>query len=308
MIQQVDLGNELHLVQDPSKLQAYITCERMYFFEYIMNLDIEGANHNLVFGKAFHKAKDVLLSKGYSPQSVASAYEAFLEEYRKTYSDDTDLDWKGKNPSNVELALNEYVVEYCEDKFDCLHTEIGITVPIGNSRTIYGNMDSILQDDRGIFSLETKTAGAVWSYLADQFMMKFQVDTYTHFLYSYFEPKDVYGVIMDVCVFKKENDHLRIPCIKSINRIECWLWEANTVFDRLEKDFEALSKQTTDQLFMTAFMRRVESCVQYNRICPYFELCHAWNNPLQHIGTIPAGFVLKEWDPRRTGNKVELKV
>lgn len=303
---QIDLGDKLHSVQDPTKLQCYMKCPRMYFLKYIMLIQKEGKVHNLEFGKAFHKAKDVLFTLGYSADSVEKAYQAFLEDYRKSYSDATDLDFKGKNPANVDLALLSYVDEYKEDKFEVLHTEIGIAVPISDTRTIYGNMDSVMKGPRGILSLETKTAAQMWTYAADNFMMSFQIDTYSHFLYSYYYPENnIYGVVVDISVFRKSGvEHVRIPCIKTIDRLESWLWQANEVFDDLEEDYERLGRVKKEDIIMKAFPRRPVSCVQYNRICPYMDLCHAWNNPLQHTGETPLGFEFKTWDPRDIGNKV----
>jgi len=303
----LNLSEEVYKIQDATKIQKYMTCERLYFLEFIMNIRPEGENHNLIFGQAFHKGKDILFIKGYSLESCKLAYQAFIEHYRKVYSPDTDMDFRGKTPLGAETAFLTYVNQYKDDDFTVLYTEIGIAVPIGKGRTLYGNMDSIMKGSRGIFSLETKTSGATWSYLQDQFMMKFQIDVYTHFLYSFFDPKEVYGVIVDVTVLKKEPEHIRVHCVKSIDHLEEWLYDANYWFDCIEKDFDHLSHESESDKSMHSFIRRTESCIQYNRMCPYFDLCHAWHNPLQKIGTIPMGYKIEKWDPRHTGNKVELK-
>ncbi|KKN73979.1 hypothetical protein LCGC14_0395450 [marine sediment metagenome] len=307
---------EQHHIQDSTKLQKYLTCERQYFFEYVLGFRPERPIHNLVFGSSWHKAKDVLFSEGYSIKSIDKAYQAFLLEYRVDFSEDTDDDYKGKFPANAERALVEYVKQYAEyDDFKVLHTEIAITVPIGRNRVIYGKMDAIMQDNRGYFSLETKTAGAVWSYTQEQWLMKFQIDAYTHFLYCYFDPKDVYGVIVDTTIFKKQdkagrsqNEHVRIPVPKTPERLETWLWEANTIFSRLEEDFDKMNDGKESDIYMKCFPRRTESCIQYNRICPMHDFCHAWNNPLSRVGEVPMGYKVEHWDPRKKDVKVKLNV
>lgn len=308
---------ETHHVQDSTKLQCYMTCERKYFFEYVLGLRPERPIHNLVFGSSWHKAKEVLFSQGYSIESIDKAYEAFLLEYRKDFSEDTDDDYKGKFPANVERALMEYVKQYAaQDDFKVLHTEIAITVPISKNRVIYGKMDTIIGEYlQQIASLETKTAGALWSYTQEQWLMKFQIDAYTHFLYCYYDPKDVYGVIVDTTVFKKQdrkgvsqNSHIRIPVPKSPERLETWLWEANTIFNRLEDDFDRMNDGKESDIYMKCFPRRTESCIQYNKICPMHDFCHAWNNPLSRIGEIPMGYKVDHWDPRRGDVKVKLDI
>ncbi len=308
---------EQHHIQDPTKLQKYLVCERQYFFEFVLGLRKERPEHNLVFGSSWHKAKDVIFAEGYSMESINRGYEAFLLEYRKDFSEDPDDDYKGKFPANAERALMEYVKQYAEsDDFKVLHTEIAITVPIGRNRVVYGKMDSIVSEYlQKIASLETKTAGAMWSYAQDQWLMKFQIDAYTHFLYCYYDPKDVYGVIVDTSVFLKQdkngnskNSHYRVPVPKSPERLETWLWEANTIFDNLENDFSRMNDCKADAIYMKAFPRRTESCIQYNRICPMHDFCHAWNNPLSRIGEIPMGYKVEHWDPRKKDVKVELTV
>lgn len=299
---------ELHNVQDSTKLQCYLTCERLYFFTHILGFRPERPIHNLVFGSSYHKAKDVIFSEGYSLESIYKGYRAFLLEYRKDFSEDTDDDFSGKFPANVEKALLEYVKQYAEyDDFEVLHTEIAITVPIAGNRVIYGKMDAIMKDSRGYFSMETKTAGAMWSYTQEQWLMKFQIDAYSHFLYCYFNPKDVYGVIVDTTVFRKGgNEHIRIPVPKSPERLETWLWEANTIFDDLERDFDRMNDGKESDIYMRAFRRRTESCIQYNRICPMHDFCHAWNNPISRLDQIPMGYKVEHWDPRRGDIKVKL--
>ncbi len=306
---------EQHNVQDSTKLQTYMKCHRQYFFEYVLGYTSEYPVHNLVFGSSWHKAKEVLLLSGYSADAVELAMQEFLKEYRKDFSEATDLDYKSKNPGNAELALLQYCKEFQRDEFEVKHTEIGITVLIGYSekykqdRTLYGKMDSICHDYRGLFSLEHKTAGAAWSYTMDNWNIKFQTSAYLHFMMSYYPPDEVYGIIIDETIFRKENENNRIVVEKSLPFMESWLYEANKVYEELEDDFYALHNLTSDKdVVMKAFRRNTESCVQYNRICPMYEACVSWNNPLQHLDTMPAGYKVQHWDPRREDIKVKLEV
>ena len=306
-------SHETHNVQDATKIQTYMTCPRLYFYQYILGFRKEEPIHALEFGRAWHEAKDVLFTDGYSIARIEKAYEAFLNSYRKTYGEQTDMDFHPKSPGNAQLALMEYVKEYAElDSFTVLYTEIGISVPIGSDRSLYGKMDSIVKDDvklGKIVSYEHKTAGALWKWWADSWMMKFQIATYTHFLFSYYDPKEVYGVIVDGTVFRKGgNEHIRVPCELTLPYLDNWLYDTNQIFTKLEGDFNLLSEAKEEDIFMKAFPRCSESCVKYNRICDFHETCKNWHNPIQKLDMIPQGYKVEFWDPRKEHIKVNLKL
>lgn len=305
-------------VQDSTKIQDYLTCERLYFYKYVLGYRNQDPIHDLEFGKAYHLAKEVLFSEGYSQASVDKGMKAFLKEYRKHFSEETDMDFHPKSPGNAELSLMEYILEYQDDQFKVKHTEIGITFLLPKGRVMYGKMDSIIEDEmKGMVSMDTKTSKAHWRYLEDSYQQKFQMLAYTFFLYSYYDPKDVYGVIIDqVILLKNGNSHFRIPVRPSLtndktkifNTLEAWLWEADSTLDNLERDFDRLSDCKEEDIIMKAFPRRTESCVKYNRICPLFDYCNINHNPLKKLDRIPSGYKIEYWDPRKEEVKVKLEV
>ena len=302
---------EVMQVQDSSKIQDYLTCERLYFFKHVLGFTSEEPIHDLVFGSSFHKAKAVLLLNRHHPNVVEMAYNAFLKEYRETYGEETDVDFHPKSPGNAELALKEYLNDYKHDNMEVLYVEIGITVPISNKEVLYGKMDSVILDKvRGLISLETKTAKALWPWWQESFLQKFQTAAYTHFLYSYFaDTYPIHGVIVDGTVFRKSgNENVRLPVILDIKYLENWLYDANRIVDNIKKDFALLDTVKEDAPFMCAFLRRTESCIKYNRVCNFIEVCHAWHNPLQKLDRIPAGYKVEYWDPRKEEVTVKLEV
>ena len=297
-------------VQDASKMQEYMTCERLYFFRYVLGYTSEEPIHNLVFGSAWHLAKRVLLTnRPWTAEIIEAAYQAFLTEYRKTYHEATDLDLI-KNPARARLGLYSYAEQYADDDYKNLITEKGIVVPISDKWKLYGKMDSILQDDlRGIYSLEHKTAGRLYSYWADSWKLKFQVNLYHFFLYAYFPPEQVGGIVIDGTVFRKnEVEHVRVPVKKSPEAMEAFLFQATTLFQSLEDDFDRLSHSKPEDVVLKAFPRRTENCVKYNRLCPCFDICQAWENPLQHLDSIPAGYKVEHWDPRKEDAEVTINI
>lgn len=304
---------DLHDVQDSTKIQDYMTCPRLYFYRFVLGYKSDRPIHALEFGIAWHLAKEVLFNKGYSNASVDEGMEAFEKHYRQSFPEETDMDYHPKSPGNADLALRQYCIEFQDDEFEVLHTEIGVTMMVSKGRVIYGKMDSIVKDPvRDIMSIDSKSQGAHWSYLEDSYQQKFQMMAYNFFLYSYYPADKVYGVVVDATVFKKtENEHFRVPILVgnrgNFDKLESWLWETEQILDDLDRDFDRLADAKESDIVMKAFPRRTESCVKYNKICPLFHVCHVRHNPLQKLDLIPAGYKIEHWDPRRENIKVHLK-
>lgn len=292
--------DETTKIQDSTKLQSFMSCERKYFFEYILGYRPEAPIHALEFGKSFHDAKEVLLTIGYSQRGIDAAMNAFLTTYRKVYGEETDLDFSGKHPGNVELALNKYVSDYADDNFQVLFTEVGFSMLVGLNRTLYGKLDAVIEKEGKVYILETKTAGALWSYWFDSWQLKFQISAYTNFLYSYYPKEQVGGVIIDGTIFrKKEVENLRTFVYKTPEKMLGWLSETNYFFTSLEANFKALPQVKESDTVMECFPRRTESCVKYNRICPFFDVCQARENPYAKRNLLPSGYKIEFWNPVR---------
>jgi hypothetical protein len=289
--------------QDSSKLQAYLKCPRQYLFKYVLGYKQKELSHDLIFGAAFHKAKEVLLQKGYSQQGIEAAYTAFLEAYRPYYGIETDEFYDPKSPQKVELALYKYVLEYANDKLTLMETEIGFTCLINEDKLLYGRLDALIEKNGLIYVLETKTSKALWSYWDDQWLQKLQISAYTHTLYSFYSPDKVGGVIIDGTIFKKkkgeEIEHRRVSIPKSGLDMLAWLDDINALYLQIDNDFEELEKSTLDQPYLKCFRKNTESCIQYNRLCEFHDLCIYRPNPLAKKDYVPQGYIIELWDPTK---------
>ena len=93
-------------ITDPTKLNCFLSCPRMYFFEYILGWRPETPNNHLVFGTAWHAAQEYLLLHDYSVQSVMDAYNVMVREYRKVLGPETDEMFEPKTMENALVVLN----------------------------------------------------------------------------------------------------------------------------------------------------------------------------------------------------------
>ena len=308
---------EQHGVQDSTKVISFMTCPRMYFYEYVLGWRPEIPSNHLVFGSAWHKAMEVLLEKGYTAEVVMEAYQAFLQEYRKTFPPDTDELFHPKTPDNALIVLAKYAQNYARDLKDVevLHIEVGGRVGINDDQSLYFKMDTICRGPRGIFSLEHKTAGSF--YLWDQqWPLSIQVGTYTHVLYCMYPEADVAGVIMNGVMFGKTKkpweelhahgnnkkykppyDFHRFDAFRSRPQMHNWLWTVQYWLDQIEANFEWLQDCSPDDPILTAFPMNSTNCTKYNG-CPWQDFCNAWQNPLARCEQPPLGYIVEHWDPR----------
>jgi hypothetical protein len=142
-------------INDPTKITEHYSCNRKYFYSYVLGWRPEGANNHLIFGSSYHIAQEYLLSHDYSVQSVMKAHEAFVADYRSHLGPETD------------------------EMF-----EIAGKVNLTDDQVIYFRMDSILRHKtkETIKSIEHKTGSSTYNWEL-QWPLSMQNGTYSHVRY-----------------------------------------------------------------------------------------------------------------------------
>jgi len=290
-------------VLDATKLQTYLDCPRKFFFEYLLGWRPEGTNVHLVFGKAWHEAMEYLLLNGYDAKSVLSAYELFEQEYRKEFAPEDDISNGNKTPDNAFRALGNYAKHYGKtDKFDVLFTEVAGVVPISmdGSKKLHFRIDAIVRDPmhgNQVMVLEHKTGSQNSRQWHDQWALKTQVGTYSHALFYMFEPHDVYGVMINGAIIRKNDEEfVRVPVLKTPDNMNVWLWNTRHHVNMIEWNMQELSECSDNDQVLMAFPMNTESCTKYFG-CPFHDFCTSWSNPLRRCEAPPIGFKQEYWDP-----------
>jgi hypothetical protein len=315
------------IIYDSTKLDTYIECHRRYFYEHVLGWRPDSPAHDLVFGSAWHCAREHQLLHGY--EDINGAFSAFEKEYRKEFPPESDILYQPKTPEAALTGLLRYANEYSSDlilnkvvEIDGKKmTEISGTVPIDTNRKIHYKMDSILEqvEDGKILSMDHKTTSEKWFTSTKwdrEFFLSIQNGTYTHCLYCLFPIEQVLGVEFCKTGFgylirgsKSSPAGPRvgiryIPAYKTPEQMSTWLWVVNDLINDLERDMDRLHHCREEDLVMQAFQLNHKSCTDY-RGCPYHDFCLAWQNPLQHCYQPEIGFKEFFWNPAEVQTTVK---
>ncbi len=316
-------------INDPSKLTCYLTCPRMYFYQYVLGWRPGEISNHLVFGSAWHKAMEIIIEHGYDPQYIMAAHEALVKEYRKVFDPDTDHLFHPKTPEIALFMLAKYCQRYAADhiRYEVQYIEIAGKINISQEHALHFRMDSIYKDLQNgkYFSLEHKTGSSTYMW-TEQWPLSMQIGCYTHVLFSLYPQDEVQGVVMNGAFFKKSKkgweqvlagqkltvkepyEFMRFEATRSRDQMANWLWHANHHMDMIKWNMQALEQCTDDEPVMTAFPCNPKNCSQYGRICEYNDFCNMWSNPLRRCAEPPLGWRIEHWDPSAEEAQTEMTI
>jgi hypothetical protein len=283
---------------DSTKLKSFLSCPRSFFYEYVLGWRPEAPNLHLEFGSAWHLAMEHLILHGYEKESIVQAYTLFHDYYRRSFNPMMDETNAPKNPSNALKALVQYAIEYKDDHFTPIYTEIAGTVPMDDTHRLHFRMDSILDIGGEIRSREHKTGSTLSRQWTDQWSLSVQTFVYNHVLHCLFPREKVWGVEINGVFFqKKENKFTRVPARRNIGMMKVSYWNALYQMLAIEQNMNLLLNECKEgDEVMMCFPLNPESCTKYFG-CIYHDFCMAWANPLQNCHEIPFGFKVDHWNP-----------
>lgn len=297
-------------VIDNSKLTTFMDCPRQFFYSHVLGwrVDDKFDKFHLIFGEAWHRAVEVVDILGFTNEAVEKAYQAFLEEYTKSFGlDETPHD--AKTPGNALFALATYAETYKAAGFKPIYTEIAGVVPISDTRLIHFRLDEVAEKDGYFYFIDHKTGSQDSRPWRDQWATSSQMSTYTHAMYCHFEPEKVWGGRVRGAIFTKTKrcTHIEVPVYKTMAIMNAWLHNTNYWFERLEVEFDKLSRAKASDPVLEAFPLNTQSCTKYFG-CKFQPFCTSWANPLQRCQTVPSDFVVEHWDPRARENDSTVRV
>ena len=136
-------------IMDSSAFTSLMTCPRLYFYKNLLGWRDIRPPQDAEFGKAWHKAQEILWVKGKAYDFVEEAFREFNESYRQAFEPGTDEIFEKKNPQAAAEALIAYVEKYgnLDKSMNVLMVEVAGSAPISHSRRIHFRLDTVVEED-----------------------------------------------------------------------------------------------------------------------------------------------------------------
>ena len=296
--------NKLRDVVDSTKITTYMSCPRKYLYRHVLHWEVDQSSIHLSFGQAWHLAMEHMLlgiNRGESYiDSVHEAKRMFRDHLSQEYPNNSH---PIKNIENGENALDVYsrLFEADLDRYEVLFTEVPGVVNIPSHTKDYNyfyKIDAIVRDreDGLIYVIDHKTAQQDSEAFRAQWRLSPQVCAYTHMLYSMYDWDEIGGVVINAAFIRKASlDFDRIPTDIGPNHMNRWLTMIYRWVALLDEDYESISTISGSCGVLSSFVPNWTNCTKYG-LCPYYDLCISWNNPLQEEK--PVGYKYQPWDPR----------
>lgn len=314
---------------DNTRISEFRRCPRFFFFRHVMHWKLNSASElALIFGGGWHAAMDVMwseIAEGVNEhQATQDSWEAFCDYWVENGMDDPaeiDLE-RGKELSpRTPMVAREMLGAYYTKRVSAirelqiLEIERPFAVPLSpTDETLFyvGRIDKIVSPGGGkVRGIEHKTTTAMrLSYRSgsragehrisgaflDSFSPNSQVDGYCYALHMLYPDKRGDVWVDASLVHAKGEDFQFIPIERRMSQLDAWLYETHRWIEDIEREKLRLQECSEADNIMAAFPKNTNSCFDFNRPCPYLDLCKARPNPLSY-GGCPTGYKEEPWDP-----------
>jgi hypothetical protein len=245
--------------------------------------------------------------------NLEEALYIFARAYREEIPEELDTLYEPKTLENGLRGLEAYFRHYSTDKYDyeVLHVEIGGIVLLGENMPIHVRLDAILRDVKSgkIFLRDEKTAQRKSAHWLNEYLQSLQIMTYLHVLYCLENPESILGAKIRKNFFYKAQPNVfeEGTIEKTPEKMEDFLYSAQTWYWRLLMDVEYLKNCKDSDVILRCFPKNTESCTKYYG-CAFLDFCEAWPNPLRRADIVPLGFKQEFFDPRDLPLKEEISI
>jgi hypothetical protein len=307
---------------DNTRISAFKTCARYYYFSHIRHWRAEEKSPALTFGSSWGHAMDAIWGAQLLPAKppkrdlVALGYDAFVAEWIKALPHPDELspdDLENLAPRTPQIAkemlwgyveAREYLFSY--PAFRVLTIEEPFAVPLDpDDPTLFyvGRVDKVFEHRGAVIGLDHKTTtsykkgGPFRGDFVDSFDVSSQLDGYIYALRTQYGARAHEVWIDAALVHKQVHDGFKIiPEARAEEFADSWLWETMNWVDAIKGNIAALvERRDPDAPYMAAFPRNTNSCVQYGR-CQFLDICRMCVNP-ETFAEPPLGYRYEPWSP-----------
>lgn len=276
---------------DYTMLSTWQECRRKFFWKFILNLRSPFPAVPLLFGHAIHEALDVWY-KGGGDDAAIAAFEADW--------DDGFRDEK-RNTVVAKRLLKHYFNKWRGQTFKVLASEKQFSLPIGNGTEYCGRIDRVIEWDKVVHIMDSKTTSRMTSDIFNSKKVSMQLEGYTWAARQLGYPGCNHAALDVLLVAKTKADAARDTYYVSDEKIKRHMDKVILLTRAIVKAIDySNSKMPMD----IVWLQNCSSCSNWNRICPYHKLCVETDTRV--IESIVAqDYKIEVWDPVPTITKEE---
>lgn len=257
-----------------SRLQAFLTCARKFRYKYIDGFDIAYEGAPLPVGKATHTGVDALYLGADVAEAVTKAQREYWDAIGPTYE---TLDPKEQRTLDGGWRQVEaMIVQYPYRDTEGLETsEETFIVDMGRDRQLKAIIDRRMKVNMDIWVHDTKTTGYAIDKILKIHRLRKQFALYKLVADKEYKMDHV-GVMLDM-IYKPQVYWKKDGSFSSM-RDPAFHREPLHISDAMVADSVVWFHEIADQIEANEerggpWIMNTDSCLNYNRVCPYFECC-----------------------------------
>lgn len=278
-----------------SMIALYQSCPRAWAFKYVKGFKDKTVPEHLILGSGIHEAHEVFYESGFSRNAMMGRAEEFFNEH--------DPLLLNKALVMLEIWFQKVGInDLSMSKVLGVEQEVYLTLP--NGFVMSCRMDRLLQDKRSgeVFICDTKTTG--WS-------LEKTLRNYTYHsqpqLYFMAARETLPGITENCRGWRTDGIYAKARISGGVPTGD-WYTDATrsetVVFhEKLLEDTKNSYAVVTDNIAYSVtssdegeplslcFPKNNEHCLAYNRVCPFYSICHQ----IDELDGVPANFELDPW-------------
>jgi len=269
-----------------SRLNAYLTCERYFWWEFVQNLIPKRVALPLLVGAATHQGLATHYTPGTTKAQVEAAIHAEFEEVRSRAAFlERELEELRQQEEYTKFVVERYQEYYQQEPWQVLAPEVQGHTALG-PHEFYYRTDAVIAWRGSLYLLEHKTTSQLGANYFKKFANDGQITSYIWAVGKQLgqQPK---GAVINAIV--KSKNLLKVEFARDVVfRPEAQVQEYMTQRELLAGQIEDQIQSAGDQ--KVAWIMNTQECVRFNRTCDYLPLCLKDNEATRE------GYVTREQD------------
>lgn len=284
-----------------TRLLDFDRCFRFGLFKHIMGFKPAKPELSLEFGAAWHDGLAHYAREGFTEEAKEQAKAIFTERFRSKFSVESDTFNEPKTPHYAHVGFDIYHQQYgnMPEYYEIIAVEIADRVKLTDDIEIEVKLDLVVQDKttKEIIPIDHKTSKSSSAAFTQIYTRSLQFMNYFHAARAYFGKDNVQRFWVDRFLVQKSKQTItRIPVYFGKAMLALWYRETVAKVRSIYANIEALKQQWKNPL-LDCFYGREAGCTAFFRICPYYDYCIGYPNPLQSPIWDDIEYKIERYDP-----------